>query len=240
MKTKLENKLLVDNASLDAVLLAGKPVRIQTLNLHHLYLATCNHEFRKALLAADFVTADGWPIQLLFWNQKPKRVTGSDLMVRIASGGLGQISVALIGASKRVGDKFEAICRHSGVQVVFREHGLASEWVIESLALEVGQMQPSIVLLAVTPPTGEIIADKLATIKLSSCLISVGGAVDMLVGEQRRAPLVIQKSQMEWLFRLLGNPARFARRYLFEGLPMFADLCVAALKTQLSPKNRAK
>ena len=38
--------------------------------------------------------------------------------------------------------------------------------------------------------------------------IGVGGAFDVLAGELSRAPRVMQRGGMEWLFRLLQEPSR--------------------------------
>ena len=42
----------------------------------------------------------------------------------------------------------------------------------------------------------------------------VGGSFDVLAGVVRRAPLWMQKSGLEWFFRLSQEPGRMWRRYL--------------------------
>jgi N-acetylglucosaminyldiphosphoundecaprenol N-acetyl-beta-D-mannosaminyltransferase len=49
--------------------------------------------------------------------------------------------------------------------------------------------------------------------QLSQTLIGVGAAFDFLSGEVRRAPVWMQKSGLECLFRLLLEPRRLWRRY---------------------------
>jgi N-acetylglucosaminyldiphosphoundecaprenol N-acetyl-beta-D-mannosaminyltransferase len=44
-------------------------------------------------------------------------------------------------------------------------------------------------------------------------LIGVGGTLDFIVGEQRRAPRWMQRSGLEWLHRAGSDPRRLARRY---------------------------
>src|SRR5439155_1427845 len=44
-------------------------------------------------------------------------------------------------------------------------------------------------------------------------VIGVGGTIDFLAGSLRRAPLWMQRCGTEWLFRLLQEPRRLARRY---------------------------
>jgi N-acetylglucosaminyldiphosphoundecaprenol N-acetyl-beta-D-mannosaminyltransferase len=42
----------------------------------------------------------------------------------------------------------------------------------------------------------------------------VGGSFDVMAGVVRRAPLWMQRSGLEWFFRLLQEPGRMWRRYL--------------------------
>ena len=44
--------------------------------------------------------------------------------------------------------------------------------------------------------------------------MGVGGAIDVLAGVTRRAPVVMQQSGLEWLFRLAQEPRRLGARYL--------------------------
>ena len=50
--------------------------------------------------------------------------------------------------------------------------------------------------------------------RLPMTLIGVGAAFDFHAGTVRRAPKVMQKMSMEWLYRLLSEPRRLWRRYL--------------------------
>ncbi len=45
-------------------------------------------------------------------------------------------------------------------------------------------------------------------------LIGVGAAFDMLAGTKKQAPRWMQRTGLEWLFRLLQEPGRLGKRYL--------------------------
>ena len=51
-------------------------------------------------------------------------------------------------------------------------------------------------------------------------LIGVGAAFDFHAGVKRQAPPWMRRSGLEWLFRLLSEPRRLARRYLIN-IPLF-------------------
>lgn len=46
--------------------------------------------------------------------------------------------------------------------------------------------------------------------------LCIGASLDFLVGAQRRAPAGLQSAGLEWLFRLVSDPRRMARRYLVD------------------------
>ena len=49
---------------------------------------------------------------------------------------------------------------------------------------------------------------------IPAVMIGVGGALPVLVGLQKRAPMWMQKNSLEWLYRLLQEPRRLFKRYL--------------------------
>ena len=50
--------------------------------------------------------------------------------------------------------------------------------------------------------------------KINACMIGIGAALPVLIGQQRRAPVWMQKASLEWLFRLIQEPRRLFKRYL--------------------------
>ena len=59
----------------------------------------------------------------------------------------------------------------------------------------------------------------------ASILIGVGAAFDFHAGLKKQAPFWMQKSGLEWLFRLLTEPRRLWRRYLRNN-PLFVLLII--------------
>jgi N-acetylglucosaminyldiphosphoundecaprenol N-acetyl-beta-D-mannosaminyltransferase len=49
--------------------------------------------------------------------------------------------------------------------------------------------------------------------RINSCMIGVGGALPVMVGLQKRAPVWMQNNGLEWLYRLMQEPTRLFRRY---------------------------
>jgi N-acetylglucosaminyldiphosphoundecaprenol N-acetyl-beta-D-mannosaminyltransferase len=49
--------------------------------------------------------------------------------------------------------------------------------------------------------------------RVNAVMVGVGGALPVLIGLQKRAPLWMQNYALEWLFRLYQEPFRLFKRY---------------------------
>lgn len=52
--------------------------------------------------------------------------------------------------------------------------------------------------------------------------ITMGGCVDFIAGDVRRAPLWMQRAGLEWLYRFMQEPGRLFRRYFIEDVKIFS------------------
>ncbi|MBI2259915.1 MAG: WecB/TagA/CpsF family glycosyltransferase [Flavobacteriia bacterium] len=51
--------------------------------------------------------------------------------------------------------------------------------------------------------------------KINACMLGIGGALPILIGIQKRAPIWMQKMSLEWLYRLIQEPRRLFKRYFY-------------------------
>lgn len=220
---RVRHRCIPTQSALLAMAGEGATVRIQTLNLHHLFLAKTNPDFRRAILSADAVTADGWPVAWAFrqLGTRVDRVTGSDLIVDLVNDAHPGMRVALIGTSSAVGEQFKTLLRSRGLELVLQLHSRADEWDPVLVAEALRREGASLVLVAVTPPKGDCFAAQLREAGVAATVIGVGGGIDMLLGEQVRAPMLWRRARLEWLFRMAKSPRRLGRRYVLECLPTF-------------------
>ena len=220
--------------ALEQALGEGSPKRIQTLNLHHLDLFERHPSFREATRRAGAWTADGWPVELALrrFGSRTERVTGRELCGHLAydrpslPAPRGSHSS---GRPEESGDRFGELLARSGRELVVREHGAIADWWVEGLVGDVLARGATLVLVAVSPPDGELIAERVARLLTGhrSVVIGVGGAVDIAAGLRKTAPAAVSGAGLEWLWRLGQEPRRMASRYLRDGLPAFARLAVA-------------
>ncbi len=79
--------------------------------------------------------------------------------------------------------------------------------------------------LAIGCPQQEAIAAALKRRGTAKGLaLCVGASLNFLVGDEKRAPLWMQRLSLEWLYRLLQDPKRLAGRYLIRGPRFFSYL----------------
>ncbi len=94
---------------------------------------------------------------------------------------------------------------------------------VEACLLAIEQVSPfRLCLLAVGSPQQEVLACELKRRgRARGLALCIGAAVNFVTRQERRAPRWMQRLGLEWLFRLLANPRRLARRYLLRGPQIF-------------------
>lgn len=224
-------KVLRDGEALGAATVGGG--RILTVNLYHLALFARDPGFAVAMKDADYWTADGWPVQLL-WRlagTPVDRVTGRGLCERLAEEDLRTLPVArvaMIGGDARTGDHFAQLLQRQGRRLVYREHGRREVWDPGRISTAVMAAEAQLVLVAVSSPFCETFAAELRR-HLSCAIVGVGGGVDLVTGTQVAAPALVVRARMEWLWRLLHDPRRLWRRYIVDCLPLLVTRVPGAL-----------
>lgn len=79
-----------------------------------------------------------------------------------------------------------------------------------------------------TPKQERFMSDYVTRLPGAKLFIGVGAAFDLLTGRVQQAPLWMQRSGFEWLFRLRQEPRRLATRYLVNN-PLFVLRALAQL-----------
>lgn len=218
---------------------------LATINLDHVVKIAQDPVFRRAYAAHSHVTADGRPIVWLsrLAGVPVGLIPGSELVEPVAelAAELG-VPVALMGSTEpaleRAGAALEA--RYPGLQIVariappmgFDALGPDAQTCIDQLASSGARL----CFLALGAPKQELFAARAAEALPETGFLSIGAGLDFLGGDQTRAPVIIRKLALEWLWRLLGNPRRMFGRYMacFGILPR---AMVAALRTRRTARG---
>ena len=206
---------------IEGYIASGKPHQVATVNADFVVKAWEDPELRHILHSADLLTADGMP---LVWGAKllgvqlEDRVTGVDLVAAMAERGarLGW-RFYLLGGREGVAARAAEVMkeRYPGLQIVgIDSPPLAStvEMPVE-IVERVVQAHPDVLLVAFgNPKQDKWIHMHLQELRVPVS-IGIGGTLDFISGETRRAPAWMQRSGLEWLYRLLQEPRRLWKRY---------------------------
>lgn len=197
-------------------------------------------ELRRIHNAAGLVTPDGMPMVWLLWAggyRAAERVYGPDLMAAVL-----ELSVArgyrhfFYGASETTLARLEAKLRDRfpGLRIVgshsppFRPLTPSEDAAVVEM---INAARPDVVWVGLSTPKQERWMAEHRDRLEAPVLVGVGAALDFHAGVLRQAPRFMQRSGIEWLFRLAMEPRRLWRRYLRNN-PAFL-LCISGQKLGL-------
>lgn len=127
-------------------------------------------------------------------------------------------SLFILGATEKVNSKAKKVLidKYPNINLLGRDNGYFRD---ESIVFDkIKKLNPQIVMIAMGSPKQEKLAARLHELIPSALLIGCGGALNILTGEVKRAPIFYQKNHLEWFYRLLKEPSRFKRQLI---LPLF-------------------
>ena len=202
---------------------AGEGFALATINLDHLVKLQRDPAFRADYAAQDLVCADGNPIVWLSrLARKPVAlVPGSDMIVPLAQQAVrAGVPVALMGSTDESLAAASAALqeRVAGLQVCaaiappmgFDPTGDAARAILRQIETSGARL----VFVALGAPKQEAFAALGRQVTPGIGFASIGAGLDFISGRQNRAPDWVKAIAMEWLWRMLSNPRRLAKRYL--------------------------
>jgi N-acetylglucosaminyldiphosphoundecaprenol N-acetyl-beta-D-mannosaminyltransferase len=190
-------------------------------------------DLAASIRACDIINIDGmgvvWAARMLGVDV-PERVAGvdlfDDLLAMAAERGL---SVFLLGATPEVVPATAEIVlqRHRRLIVAGYHHGYF--WDDEPAIVEkIGASGARLLFVAITSPKKENFINRWRDQLGVDFVMGVGGTFDVVAGKVRMAPVWMQRSGLEWLYRVIQEPGRMWRRYLTTNL-QFAGLVFKAI-----------
>jgi len=203
---------------------------VANVNVHAMNIAYENPTFRRFLQNSDVVFCDGHGVRFgafLLGQRIPYRYTPPDWIPRLIQLCASRdVKVYFLGGRPSVAQKAADYLQRTvvGQCRIEAHHGFfekdcdhpENRDVIE----KINHAQADILVVGFGMPLQEQwIADNWSKLKVSVA-IPAGAAFDYLSGEMVRGPRWMTESGLEWLARLLVEPRRLWKRYLF-GNPLF-------------------
>lgn len=192
-------------------------------NVHLIMEAYDTPEFQHVVNSADLVTPDGMPLVWLLRRKglrDQQRVSGYAQLLRtldaaaasgIPVGFLGSTSANLANLCDNLQDSIPALRIVFSYSPPFRDLSPGEEAAIASAIRESGVR---ILFVGLGCPKQErwIYAHRG---QIKAAMLGIGAAIDILGGSQSRAPRWMRRNGLEWLYRLIQEPQRLWKRYLF-------------------------
>lgn len=210
---------------------------VVTPNIHHVVRLERDEDFREAYHEAALSLPDGWPVAMAArWAgcHAQRRVPGADLLPAVCEVAHRRgLTVAFVGgqpgAAETCGDALKA--RFPGLRVVFVHAapvGFDADLpAMQELLEGVAAAHPNLLFLGLGSPRQEIFAHRHRP--GADVVLGVGAALDFYAGVRPRAPRLLQRAGLEWLFRVAVEPRRLWRRYA-SAAPAFAVIVLRDLR----------
>jgi N-acetylglucosaminyldiphosphoundecaprenol N-acetyl-beta-D-mannosaminyltransferase len=208
---------------MDAHIAARKPVYVTASAVHLVMSARAESAVRDATLGASLIVPDGqplvWALRLL-GREISERVYGPTLMARYCEraertgarmylyGGRDEAALALL--ERRLRERYPALKIVGGWSPPYRE---LTDDERRRVAHDIDASGADVVWVGTGQPKQEKWMAEMRPLLRAPVLVGVGAAFDFHAGLIPQAPPWMQRSGLEWLFRLRQEPRRLWRRY---------------------------
>jgi N-acetylglucosaminyldiphosphoundecaprenol N-acetyl-beta-D-mannosaminyltransferase len=191
--------------------------QIITVNTEFVMTAQRNKTFRHAINSAALVIADGigvvWATRYV-GSPTPERITGTDTLVALArrcaeAGYRLYLLGAAPGVAEEAGARLQAFA--PGLEIAGTYAGSPDAAEEDAIIERIRAAGTDVLCVAYGAPAQDLWIYRNLTRLPTAVAMGVGGAYDFLVGRQRRAPRMMQRMGLEWLYRLYREPWRWQR-----------------------------
>lgn len=206
---------------------------LYTPNIDHLVKLQENRQFYEAYQKADWIICDS---RILFFLSKflkrsiKEAIPGSGFFPSYYNyhRGNSEIRIFLLGAAEGVADKArENINRKVGRDMVVGAHSPSfgfekSDKECDEIVELINQTDANVLVVGVgAPKQEEWIFNYRSCFSNIKLFMALGATIDFEASEVSRAPFIVQKFGLEWLYRLINEPNRLWKRYLIEDIKFF-------------------
>lgn len=191
------------------------------VNAHCFNIAQNNMQYINAINNADLLLNDGIGIELacrMNGIRVLENMNGTDFIPKVLNlASCMNKKVYLFGAKESVVEKAKSNIENKliNINIVGVHSGYFDDIEEKKIINEINDKKVDILILGMGVPIQEIWAtenkSKLRTVKIC---IAGGAIIDFISGNVKRAPLIMRKLKLEWLYRLINEPKRLWKRYI--------------------------
>ena len=219
----------IDNYTFDEALDKAKELmfensvsQVVTINPEMFKEAEVNSEFAAIINDAEMVIPDGVGVKiaLKLKGKDVERIAGIDFAWKLLDySNINNVPVAIIGAKEEVVQKAVNNIKNKfdNINIVYYRNGYFND--NNEVYNELINSSPKLVLVALGSPKQEEFIYGAKKVLNPALMVGIGGSLDVWSGTLKRAPKIVQKLGIEWLYRTICQPSRFKR--IFPTLPLF-------------------
>lgn len=221
------------------VLVKGKERGYITFcNVHMLMEAEKSYHFKTVLKNSTLNLTDGMPLVKILQfkgNKNASRTAGPDTMpLLLELSEKNNWSIALYGGSEKtlsnlknwIKDKYPSLKIACAISPPFRS---LSDQEDKDFTDRINESGAQLLFVGLGCPKQEVWMNQHVK-QISALMFGVGGAFSMITGEITRAPVVLQKLSLEWLYRFSKEPKRLWYRYVWLNLKFLTLLMWRGIK----------
>jgi N-acetylglucosaminyldiphosphoundecaprenol N-acetyl-beta-D-mannosaminyltransferase len=196
----------------------GGPHQHVVLNAAKVVLAHDDPALANVIGRCSLINADGQSIVWASWllgHPLPERVAGIDFMYALWDLAARRgYRVYLLGAEAEVVSRVADAVSQRGVGLAGYHDGFWTAAEEPAVVAAIAAKKPDLLFVAIPSPRKEQFLSAHLEELGAAFVVGVGGAFDVVAGVTRRAPTWMQRAGLEWLFRLMQEPRRMAKRYV--------------------------
>jgi len=222
LSTRIDNLSMQETLFLvDAKIKAKESLHHSVVNAGKIVAMHSDVQLRESVNSADLINADG---QAVIWASKllgkplKERVAGIDLMENLVElAHQKNYKIYCLGAKEEVVSKVVSHYKekYSPKIIAGYRNGYFTKEEEPKVAKEIAESGANILFVAINTPKKEnFLYENRETLKVVNFIMGVGGSFDVVSGLVKRAPLWMQRSGLEWFYRLIQEPKRMWKRYL--------------------------
>ncbi len=196
-----------------------EPLHLMGVNADKINEINENERLKQIVNSCGIINADGASVikaSKYLGKPLPERVAGIDLMQSLVKLSEAKgYSVYLLGAKQEIVEKTATVLknRYTDLNLVGYRNGYFKQEQWPEISKELKQVHPDFVFVGITSPMKEYLIEFLQDDGNDCVFMGVGGSFDVISGAIPRAPMWMQKSGLEWLFRVIQEPRRLFKRY---------------------------
>ena len=213
--------------AIDFFVKSGNPHHVITLDASMCVTARSDAELHSIVSTAELITPDSIGV---IWackrsgNPLPERVSGVEIVEKVCSIAAEKCyRIYFFGSGPGVAQDAanQMLAKYPGCNIVGVHDGFYTPDEEPSIVQKIAAAKADILCVALGIPRQEKFIARHRDKLNASVMIGVGGTFDVHSGRVKRAPMIFQKLNLEWLYRTISNPKKISKAMT---LPKFVSL----------------